>query len=128
VTEVIKVNLTERQAEVADWLLGCPSMCEWFMESHNGGFDFSYLQEPELDGKTLKLEIDGELLDNIIDELDRYSQEARYSLGSRKGSAEERVANNLLEKITEACSPEVIEACEEIRSERARKIQEANNQ
>ena len=132
-TETITIQLTDRQAEVADWLLGCPSMEEWFDPDHEQGHDFSHLDNPELEGNELTLQVDGHLLHNIEQELDRYGSMAYEAAKPTTASAEARVADNLKSKIFKAVfnqtehGESIAADLDGIKEDLARRIREAND-
>ena len=119
-SESVVVDLSDRQEDVAEWLLSCPSMDEWFDPEHEQGHDFSHLDRPEIKRGKLFLEVDGHLIDNIDHELDRYQD-----MASGKSAGAVRVAGNLKEKVLEACSDEVLDNCAEIQNKRFEAIKEA---
>jgi len=113
--EKIEIDLTKAQREEhGKWLVNLPSMRLWFKEDHEAGFDFSYLEEPEIEDGVLKLEVDGHLLDNIVYELDRLIEMHRESYADREMSkgylgGVVRSVNNLLDKIFDATPDEIVE-------------------
>ena len=127
-SESVVVDLSDRQEDVAEWLLSCPSMEEWFDPEHEHGHDFSHLDRPEIKRGKLFLEVDGHLLDNIDHELDRYQDMALNSgMSAGKSAGAVRVAGNLKEKVLEACSDEVLDDCAEIQNKRFEAVKEAGN-
>lgn len=60
-TELQFVDLTERQAEIADWYLGSPAAEHWF----EPGQDFSHLPEPKLENRRFAFPDDKEWFDDF---------------------------------------------------------------
>lgn len=64
---MLLIDLTERQAEIVDWLMGTPLMEHWFDPDYDApeGCDFSHLPDPRFDGDRLAVPADEDVIEDI---------------------------------------------------------------
>lgn len=104
--EVAEIELTEKQAEIADWLMGCPVIDEWHSPDEVlPTFEREHLPQPELEDRKFRFPVDEDLIwylaDPSLGDLTRYSEMAHEAAEVSKPEARgiTRASRNLAEKI-----------------------------
>lgn len=109
-------ELTEVQAEIADWYMGSTAVQEWFNNDfdHPEGCDFSDLPRPKLENQKFAFPNDADVLDDFIYRVtEQYIQMAMDAaeIDTVQGMiGKERAAKNLVEKVKEALDDDVVQA------------------
>jgi hypothetical protein len=105
--ERVTIELTKRQADIADWLMGTPTIAEW--HSHDEvkpGFKRRHMEKPELDGREFTFPADDELVYYMADpkygDLERVATESGGHMEGQKQAGFKRAARNLAKKIRKA--------------------------
>lgn len=102
----IEIKLTPAQTEIAYWLLGCPAFCEieTTLEMFENESDLDDLAQKFLNCKIknniLEMDNDPRIIDEMIENLDRYIKMAKESLVENVEIAREcKTTNSLIKKL-----------------------------
>jgi hypothetical protein len=99
------VSLTDRQADIVEWLMGTPLMEHWFDDDYDApeGQDFSDLPRPKFDGDRFVFPADEDLIDEIryrvTEQLPQNALDSGELDSSQAVMGLDRAAENLIDKI-----------------------------
>lgn len=102
------IELTERQAEIADWLMGLPWIEHWNDPERDGAeavCDYEKeFDQPKLEDQRMAVPPSEDFVEHIRQELDRYQQmalDAGQLDNAQQDMGLRRVCRNLTEKMRE---------------------------